>query len=127
MAKGACCILIPDTLEGAFIFVVELLKGVGASLVNPANGKITSWTHDGVQVEVSDTTVVGEVTSGNIRNIQFWTTGSDDVFVSWNAEDNGYRFSFYLDGLDAAFALTLTSKLSEVERRERADEDGHKS
>lgn len=114
MARFVCRVLIPDTLEVAFLFVVELLKTVGVSLANPGNAKITTWTDDGDQIEVLAATLAGEVNSGNIHCVQFWKTESEDVFVAWKQERLGWSFTFYLDGVDADIAVVLTSKLAEA-------------
>ena len=114
MAKGVCRVLIPGTLEEAFLVIVALLKTVGATLANPGNAKITTWTDNGEQIEISNTNVVGEVASGNVGNVQFWTTESEDVFVAWKKEGIGCRFSIYLDGVEADVAVKLASKFSEA-------------
>lgn len=125
MAKPVCRVLIPETLERAFLFVVALLEGLGMSLVNPGNAKVATWTDEGDQKEIVDTCVVGQVVSGAISNVQFWRTVSEDVFVAWDAGHGGCRFSIYLDGVDSALAAALTSKLAEtvlVTLRPRYDE-----
>ncbi|WP_162877949.1 hypothetical protein [Trinickia diaoshuihuensis] len=114
MAKPVCCVLIPETLEQAFPLVVALLEGLGVSLAHPDNSRITTWTEEGDQKEIVGTDVVGQVVSGAISNVQFWKTGSEDVFVAWKENSGGCRFSFYLDGVDAVFAAALTSKLAET-------------
>jgi len=114
MAKPVCRVLIPETLEQAFPLVVALLEGLGVSLANPGNAKITTWTDEGDQKEIVDTSVVRQVVSGAVSNVQFWKTGSEDVFVTWKEGNGGCRFSFYLDGVDPVFAAALTSKLAET-------------
>lgn len=114
MAKPVCRVLIPETLERAFLLVVALLEGVGVSLANPGNSKITTWTDEGDQKEIVDTNVVRQVVSGAVSNVQFWKTGSEDIFVAWKEGNVGCRFSFYLDGVDSLFAAALTSKLAEA-------------
>lgn len=114
MARGVCRVLIPETLEGAFLGIVAMLKMIGASLANPGNGKITTWTDDGDQVEIPDAEVIGKVASGDIRNVQFWKTESKDVFVAWREDKTGYLFSLYLDGLENDIAVALVAKLAEA-------------
>lgn len=113
MARPVCRVLIPETLEQAFLFVVALLEALGLSLTNPGSAKITTWTDGGDQVEIVDAKVLSEVLSGSLRNVQFWRTASEDVFVAWENVQGGCTFSIYLDGLDSAFAVMLTSRLAE--------------
>lgn len=114
MVRPVCRVLIPETLEQAFLWVAALLEGFGMSLANPGNARITTWTDDGDQREIVDTSVVRQVVSGVVSNVQFWKTESEDVFVTWTEGNGGCRFSFYLDGVDSVFATALTSKLAET-------------
>jgi hypothetical protein len=114
MAKSVCRVLLPDTLEGAFVSIVGVLKAVNFSLQNPGNGRITTWTEDGEQVEVPGEKAIEEVVLGRIKNIQFWKADSIDFFVSWSKECSGYLFSFYIDGIHVDAAVAIVSKLLEV-------------
>lgn len=114
MAKGVCRVLIPDSLEEALFLIVGVLKAVGFSLHNPGNGKITTWTSDGEQVEVPEARIFDEMVLGQIRNVQFWKTESIDFFVSWSKEHTGHLFSFYIDGIHVDVAVVLASKLVEA-------------
>ncbi|NVH74001.1 hypothetical protein FSB08_15835 [Paraburkholderia sp. JPY432] len=113
MAKPVCRVLIPETLEQAFLFVVALLDGLGLTLTNPDSSKITTWTDDGDQVEIATGKVLSEVLSGSLRNVQFWRSASEDVFVAWENAQGQCTFTIYLDGLDSAFAVALTAKFAE--------------
>ncbi|WP_155740763.1 hypothetical protein [Burkholderia territorii] len=100
-------------MDQAFPFVVSLLEALGLSLTNPGNAKITTWNDRGEQVMLGAGTVHSAVMSGSLRNIQFWRTVSEDVFVAWENVKGGCTFSFYLDGLDSNFAVLLTSRFVE--------------
>lgn len=113
MAKPVCRVLIPYTLEQAFLFVIPLLETLGLTLTNPGSAKITTWTDDGDQVEIAAVKVLSEVLSGSLRNVQFWRSASEDVFVAWENAQGRCTFSIYLDGLDSAFAVALTAKFAE--------------
>lgn len=113
MARPVCRVRIPETLDQAFLFVVALLEALGLSLTNPSSAKITTWNDDGDQVEIAAATVCSAVLSGSLRNVQFWRTTSEDVFVAWENVQGGCTFSIYLDGLDSAFAVLLISRLVE--------------
>ncbi|WP_155623977.1 hypothetical protein [Burkholderia diffusa] len=114
MARPVCRVKIPESLDQAFSFVVSVLGGLGLSLTNPGNSKITTWNDNGDQVEIAAEKVHLAVISGSLLNIQFWRTVSDDVFVAWQNVQGGCTFSFYLDGLDPAFAILLISRFAET-------------
>lgn len=114
MAKPVCRVLIPETLEHAFLFVVALLEGLGLALTNPGSAKITTWTDEGDQVEIATGKVFSEVLSGSLRNVQFWRSASEDVFVAWENVQDRCMFSIHLDGLDSTFAVALTAKFAEA-------------
>ncbi|MCI0151935.1 hypothetical protein KNO81_39550 [Paraburkholderia sediminicola] len=112
--RGVCQVLIPSSLEEAFRFVADLMKALGVSLANPASGKITTWTDEGEQVEIASADLHGKVAVGEISNVQFWRSESEDIFVSWNPDDAAFAFSFYLDGVDDAISVSIASKLIEA-------------
>lgn len=114
MAKPVCRLLIPETLELAFLFVVTLLEGLGLTLTNPGSAKITIWTGEEDQVEIAIGKVFSEVLSGSLRNVQFWRSASEDVFVAWENVQGRCMFSIYPDGLGSVFAVALTSKFAEA-------------
>lgn len=114
MAKPVCRVLIPETLEQAFLFVVSLLEALGLTLTNPSSAKITTWTDDGDQVQIASVEVLSEVLSGSLHNVQFWRSASEDVFVAWENAQGGCTFKIYLDGVDSAFAVAVTAKLAEA-------------
>ncbi|WP_216108184.1 hypothetical protein [Burkholderia plantarii] len=114
MAKPVCRVLIPETLEQAFLFVVALLEALGLTLTNPSSAKITTWTDDGDQVEIASAEVLSEVLSGSLHNVQFWRNASEDVFVAWENTQGRCTFKIYLDGVDSTFAVVVTAKLAEA-------------
>lgn len=114
MTKPVCRVAIPQALEQAFPFVAALLNTLGLSLTNPDTAKVTTWTDDGDQKEIEATKVVGEAVSGAIKNIQFWKTGSEDVFLTWHDHIDKCTFVIYLDGLDSGFAVRLITKFVEL-------------
>jgi hypothetical protein len=113
MAKPVCRVLIPGTLEQAFLIVLDLLGRSGLTLTNPGSTKITTWTDCGDPVDVAVAKALSEVLSGSISNVQFWRGASEDVFVAWENTQGRCIFSIYLDGLDSAFAAELTAKFAE--------------
>jgi len=90
------------------------MEELGLSLTNPGNAKITTWNDSGDQVELAAEKVHLAVISGSLRNIQFWKTVSEDVFVAWENVQGGCTFSFYLDGLDPTFTVLLMSRFAEL-------------
>lgn len=114
MAKPMCAVFIPETLELAFPFVVAMLKVLGLSIVNPGNMRITTWTDEGDQLEIFEANVSQEVNLGTVRNVQFWRTASEDVFVSWEELQGGCMFSFYFGGVSDDLSVALTSKFAEI-------------
>jgi hypothetical protein len=113
MVRPVCRVLIPETLEQAFLFFAALLESLDLSLANPASAKITAWTDDGDQIEVATANMLPDVLSGSINNIQFWRNANEDVFVAWKHVQGGCAFSVYLDGLDFALSIALVSKITE--------------
>ncbi len=109
-----CYVLIPSAIEKAFLLICETLKKSGASLLNPESEKVMTWSDTGDKVEFVEANIMHEVISGHVKNVQFWVTDSQDVFVSWSQQDEGWRFSIYLDGLPTALAAKLTSLLMEI-------------
>ncbi|ALS59998.1 hypothetical protein AT302_09720 [Pandoraea norimbergensis] len=105
--------LIPDTLEQSFVFVVTMLEAFGLTISNPQNSKVTTWDESGVQIEIAAENVPNAVLTGSILNIQFWKSAGEDMFVAWETVDGGCSFSFFLDGLDSNFSLMLVAKLAE--------------
>lgn len=114
MATPVCRILVPEALEQAFLLVAALLESAGLFIANPASKRITTWTDDGEQKDVPGTTVIREVTSGSVRNIQFWKNLGEDVFVSWEERLDGCMFSIFLDGVDSDLAVTLIGSFTKL-------------
>jgi hypothetical protein len=113
LANPVCRVLIPETLEHAFLFVVALLEALGLTLTNPGSSKITAWTDDGDQIEIATGKVLADVISGSLHNVQFRRSASEDVFVAWEHAQGQCIFSIYLDGLDSVFAVALIAKFAE--------------
>jgi len=114
MMTPVCRVAIPEGLEKAFPLVRKLFDAVDLSIVNPHTGSITTWTEEGFQKSVSPATLIDDVISGAIRNIQFWRTASDDVFVSWKFIDGGCMFSIYLNGVDPELCGKIAGKIVEI-------------
>ncbi|MEF9387378.1 hypothetical protein V4890_17400 [Ralstonia solanacearum species complex bacterium KE056] len=112
MATPVCRVLIPEALEQAFLFVVALFDAVGLTITNPESLRVTTWTDNGEQKEIPETIAIREVTSGSIRNVQFWKNPSEDVFVSWDERIDGCMFSIFLDGVDSDLAVALIGKFT---------------
>ena len=114
MARPVCRVLIPESLEQAFLLIASQLNARGFSLTNPETTKVTTWTNDGVQMEISPSDVMRQVVSGVMNNVQFWKAASDDVFVAWEAAHDRCTFTIYLDGLDSVAAVALVSQFVEL-------------
>lgn len=114
MTKPVCRVVIPEALDRAFPLVAALLKALGFSLTNPDTAKVTTWTDDGDQKEIPVTSVVREVVSGAIHNVQFWKTASEDVFLAWEDDTDKCTFAIYLDGLDSVSAIKLIAEFVEL-------------
>ena len=107
MTTPILTILLKDRFTGCFTFVEALVGTFGYKLEHPATGKITYWTSDGTQLEVSREG--GEDVGA--QNVQFWQSPSDDLFVSWTGTSSGFRFSFHLNGLPVELRLALANAL----------------
>ncbi|WP_423394994.1 hypothetical protein [Burkholderia sp. LMG 21824] len=112
MAKPILIVLLKGPFSEAFCFVETLLKPLGFMLANPDSGRITHWSDDGHQIAVSRATIVDEASTGRLKNVQFWQSGSDDLFVSWIDASLGWEFSFHLDGVKPELKIALATALS---------------
>ncbi|WP_066736881.1 hypothetical protein [Cupriavidus sp. D384] len=114
MATAVCRVRVPETIDSGFQVLIAQLGQLGASLVNPGNSKITSWTDEGEQVEIDPAAIAEGVSSLRLKNVQLWMATDQDVFMSWSIENGDAEFSFYLDGLDADVAKQFVSVLVDV-------------
>ncbi|PMS08620.1 hypothetical protein C0Z17_29280 [Trinickia caryophylli] len=105
---------IPEDLDLTFELVASCLTAAGLSITNPGNGRITSWSSEGEQFVIDTEKLMFEIKSGAVRNIQFWLSASNDMFVSWEIENSLAVFSFYIDGVDDACSVTVAAKLVEL-------------
>ncbi|MFM0478478.1 hypothetical protein PQQ60_30565 [Paraburkholderia strydomiana] len=111
-AKPILTILLKGTFPENLRFVENLLQPLGLLLANPDSGLITHWSDDGRQVAVSRAAIVDEVSAGVMKNVQFWETGCEDLFVSWLDVSSGWEFSFHLDGVTPTLKIALATVLS---------------
>ncbi|MBN3724240.1 hypothetical protein [Burkholderia sp. Ac-20379] len=113
MANRIFRVSIPDDLVSAFSFVAACINLAGLTIQNPETGKITSWSDDGEQIVTVSAEVLENIKSGNLRNVQFWSSPSSDMFVSWNGDARLSTFSLHLDGVAAIHCVAVASKLIE--------------
>lgn len=96
-----CCVIrfssvAPDYIELVFSAIID----VGASIRNPYNDKITSWSDSGGWVELSSyEEVVSQAIAGEITNVQFWVGVGDDILLSWESLASSSSFSISLNGM----------------------------
>lgn len=112
MAKPILTILLKGTFGENFRFVETLLEPLGLLLANPDSGRITHWSDDGRQIVISHSAIVDEASAGVMKNVQFWGTGCDDLFVSWLNASSGWEFSFHLNGVTPTLKIALANVLS---------------
>ncbi|MBN3820096.1 hypothetical protein G3N57_27440 [Paraburkholderia sp. Se-20369] len=112
MAKPILIVLLKGSFPEAFCFVETLLKPLGYLLANPDGGRITHWSDDGQQIAVSRAWIVDEAPAGVMKNVQFWQSDSDDLFVSWIDASPGWEFSFHLNGVTSELKIALATALS---------------
>lgn len=112
MAKPFLTVLVKGSFPEAFGFVETLLQPLGFLLVNPDSGQITHWSDDGQQIAISRTWIIDEAQTGKAKNVQFWQSGCDDLFVSWIDASPGWEFSFHLDGVTPELKVALATALS---------------
>lgn len=107
MTTPILTILLKDQFPRCLAFVEALVRVLGFQLEHPVSGKITCWTSDGTQFEVSREGIA----DAGAQNVQFWQSPTDDLFVSWTGTSSGFRFSFYLNGLPIESRLALANGL----------------
>ncbi len=47
-----------------------------------------------------------------MKNVQFWRSDSDDLFVSWIDASPGWEFSFHLNGVIPELKIALVTALA---------------
>jgi hypothetical protein len=104
---------IPEGLDQAFAFIVACLASAGLTIQNPDTGKITSWSDEGEQLVTPSGELLLKITSGELDNVQFWSSASEDMFVSWNSDGSRNTFSLHLDGVDVVRSVAVASRLIE--------------
>ncbi len=104
---------VPERLDLAFIFIMACLNSAGLVIQNPETGRITSWSDEGEQVVTASEDLLREIKSGALKNVQFWISSCDDMFVSWSADGRLSIFSLYLDGVDIDRSVVVASRLIE--------------
>ena len=57
-------------------------------------------------------TIINEASAATMKNVQFWSTSSEDLFVSWIEASPGWLFSFHLNGVNPELKIALTTALS---------------
>ncbi|NIE55144.1 MULTISPECIES: hypothetical protein [unclassified Burkholderia] len=113
MANRTFRISIPGDLDSAFSFLATCIGSAGLTLKNPGTGEITSWSDEGAQIVTAADEVLLKIKSGDMANVQFWSSSSEDMFVSWSQGDCQTIFSLYLDGVDVNYSVAVASKIIE--------------
>ncbi|WP_414447866.1 hypothetical protein AB4851_14910 [Burkholderia sp. 22PA0099] len=114
MTAGIFRVSIPESLDMAFTFIKNCLNSSGLMIQNSETGIITSWSEEGEQIVTASEDLLHKIKSGYLKNVQFWISSSDDIFVSWSENDRGLSvFSIYLDGVDIGCSLDVASKIME--------------
>ncbi|MDR5775652.1 MULTISPECIES: hypothetical protein [unclassified Caballeronia] len=80
---------------------------------NPETGRVTSWSDEGEQIVTATENLLHEIKSRALKNVQFWISRSEDMFVSWNEDGNQSVFSLHLDGVDVSRSVAVASSLIE--------------
>jgi len=112
MAKPILTVLLKGPFPDVFRFVEALLQPLGFVLANPENGRVTQWSDDGEQIAISRDRIINEAATATVNNVQFWSTSSEDLFVSWVNASLRWGFSFHLDGVAPELKVALTNALS---------------
>jgi len=72
------------------------------------------WNDDGEQLDIARDAIAEGASTGAIKNVQFWKTDMDDLFVSWAGLPSGWRFSIHLNGVDSELRVVLATALSKA-------------
>jgi len=112
MAKPILTVLLKGPFPDVFRFVEALLQPLGFVLANPESGRVTHWSDDGEQIAIPRDRIINEASSATVKNVQFWSTSNEDLFVSWVDASPGWWFSFHLDGVTPELKVALTTALS---------------
>ncbi|NYH26834.1 hypothetical protein [Paraburkholderia bryophila] len=112
MAKPILTVLLKGSFLDVFRFVEALLLPLGFSLANPGSGRVTHWSDDGEQIAIPRDMITNQASMSTPKNVQFWSTSSEDLFVSWVDASLGWWFSFHLDGVIPELRVALTTALS---------------
>jgi hypothetical protein len=112
MAKPILTVLLKGPLSDVFRFVEALLQPLGFVLANPESGRITHWSDDGEQITTPCDRIISEASAATMKNVQFWSASSEDLFVSWIDASPGWWFSFHLNGVTPELKIALTTALS---------------
>jgi len=112
MAKPILTVLLKGPFSDVFRFVEALLQPRGFVLANPESGRVTHWSDDGEQIAIPRDRIINEASTATVRNVQFWSASSEDLFVSWVDASPGWWFSFHLDGVTPELKVALTTALS---------------
>lgn len=107
MTKPVLTVLLKGQFLPCLTSVEALVQTLGFQLAHPISGKITYWTNDGAQLEVSREGIM----DAGAENVQFWKAPCDDLFVSWVGISSGFRFSFHLNGVPLESRLALAHAL----------------
>jgi hypothetical protein len=113
MATRIFRVSIPADLVSAFSFIAACVNSAGLTIQNPETGKITSWSDEGEQIVTVSAEVLARIKSGELKNMQFWSSPSNDMFVSWNGDGQLSTFALHLDGVDVIHCVAVASKLIE--------------
>lgn len=114
MTKPILSILLKGPFPDVFRFVETLLQPLGFVLANPESGRVTHWSDDGEQIAIPRDRVINEASTATVKNVQFWSASSEDLFVSWVNASPGWWFSFLLDGVTPELRVALTTALSNL-------------
>ncbi|VVD78119.1 hypothetical protein PIN31009_00989 [Pandoraea iniqua] len=112
MAKPILMVLLKGPFPDIFSFVEALLQPLGFSLANPETGRVTCWIDDGKQIAIPRDMITNQASMATPKSVQFWSTSSEDLFVSWVDAPSGWWFSFHLDGVTPELKVALTTALS---------------
>lgn len=114
MAKPVLTVLLKGPFPDVFRLVEALLQPLGWELANPESGRVTHWSDEGEQIAIPSGKIICEASTATVKNVQFWNTNSEDLFVSWIDASPGWRFSFHLDGVTPESNVALTTALSNL-------------